>query len=179
MNLEKAKEILSKPISPEEIEWRPKGLNKDKNKLLVLPYIDNRCVMNRFDEAFGWENWSSETIVIEGTYDKVKDRYGNEKTVSIQRGFATTIRVNTPEGMVSKTDVGENSDIEPLKGGFSDSMKRCAVQFGLGRGLYDYPTVYIENTTLYIPNWAYAKLDGVVNWINEGKKDRDMLILKQ
>jgi len=56
INLDKAREVLTQPIQPDEIEWRPKNLSKDGTKLLVLPYINGRCVMERFDEAFGWEN---------------------------------------------------------------------------------------------------------------------------
>jgi len=173
INLDKAREVLTQPIQPDEIEWRPKNLSKDGTKLLVLPYINGRCVMERFDEAFGWENWSSETEVIEGNLV-----VENGKSKSYERGFATTIRVNTPDGIVSKTDVGENSDIEPLKGGYSDSLKRCAVQFGVGRDLYKYPTVYIECGQKYIPTWAKAKLDALVNWLLEGNK-KDLIILKE
>lgn len=37
----------------------------------------------------------------------------------------------------------EDSDIEPVKGGLSDSMKRAAVQWGIGRTLYNMDTVFV------------------------------------
>lgn len=41
-------------------------------------------------------------------------------------------------------DGAEDSDIESVKGGLSDSMKRAAVQWGIGRVLYDLNTVWVE-----------------------------------
>ena len=52
-------DILKKPITAAEIEWRVQQ-QTSTGKLIVVPYITNRCVMERFDEAFGAENWSSE-----------------------------------------------------------------------------------------------------------------------
>jgi hypothetical protein len=38
---------------------------------------------------------------------------------------------------VTKWDGAENTDIEAVKGGLSGAMKRAAVQWGIGRYLYD------------------------------------------
>lgn len=45
---------------------------------------------------------------------------------------------------VTKWDGAEDSDIEPIKGGLSDSMKRAAYQWGIGRVLYSLDTVWVD-----------------------------------
>ena len=47
-------------------------------------------------------------------------------------------------------------------------MKRCAVQFGLGRNLDYYLRGMIETTGKFIPDWAKERLNGMVSAINEG-----------
>jgi hypothetical protein len=45
---------------------------------------------------------------------------------------------------VTKFDGAENSDIEPIKGGLSDSFKRAASAWGVGRYLYDLDGIWVE-----------------------------------
>lgn len=147
---------LLKPIRPDEVEWRVQFSKTFKDKVIVVPYITNRCVMDRFDTAFGWDGWSS-TIR------------------EINNGFICQIKV----GSVIKEDGASKSDIEPEKGGISDSMKRCAVQFGLGRDLYKYPRVFIENNDQKIPSWAYARLSDLVQYINDnGSYPQPFVVIK-
>ena len=40
------------------------------------------------------------------------------------------------EAWITKWDGADDSDIESVKGGLSDSMKRAAVEWGIGRYLY-------------------------------------------
>ncbi len=150
---------LTAPILPNEIEWRVQS-QTSTGKLIVVPYINNRCVMHRFDAAFGAENWTSEFR-------------------EIANGFLCRLTVTINDRQVYREDGASKTNIEPEKGGISDAMKRAAVQFGLGRCLYDYPRVMVECEGKYIPDWAYAKLDKLVEWINAGKCDRDMIILNQ
>ena len=150
---------LTAPILPNEIEWRVQS-QTSTGKLIVVPYINNRCVMHRFDAAFGAENWTSEFR-------------------EIANGFLCRLTVTINDRQVYREDGASKTNIEPEKGGISDAMKRAAVQFGLGRCLYDYPRVMIECDGKFIPDWAYAKLDKLVDWINEGKCNRDMIILTQ
>jgi hypothetical protein len=138
-------DILKKPIQPHEIEWRVS--NSKNGKIHVVPYITNRCVMDRFDEAFtpaGWQNTFSEW-----------------RTKGVKAG----IGVYLEDEWIWKYDGADESNIEPTKGGFSDSMKRVAVQWGIGRDLYNYPAVYIEADGGYIPNWAKARLEKMVKHI--------------
>lgn len=149
---------LTAPILPNEVEWRIQS-QTSTGKLIVVPYINNRCVMTRFDAAFGAENWTSEFR-------------------EISNGFICRLTVTINDREVYREDGASKTNIEPEKGGISDAMKRAAVQFGLGRCLYDYPRVFIECDGKFIPDWAYDKLDKLVTWINDGKCNRDTIILK-
>jgi hypothetical protein len=151
---------LTAPLTVHEIEWRVQSQTKDGQKIIVVPYITNRCVMQRFDDQFGWAGWQNEIKEIDG-------------------GFLCTITAILPGGeMVKKTDGASRTAVEPVKGGISDAMKRCAVQFGLGRTLYDFPKVMIQTTDKYIPNWAAPLLDKMVEKLNAGGLVRDVVVLK-
>ncbi|CCH01283.1 hypothetical protein FAES_3274 [Fibrella aestuarina BUZ 2] len=158
-------DILTQPIQPEEIEWRVQMQTKT-GKIIVVPYITNRCVMERFDRQFGWANWQNEITEIQG-------------------GFLCKVIVTipatdtTPAQTLFKMDGASRTDIEPVKGGISDAMKRCAVQFGLGRSLYNYPRVMIDTPDKFIPDWASQQLDVLVKKINDGSyRGGDMVVLK-
>ncbi|MFD1143451.1 Rad52/Rad22 family DNA repair protein [Larkinella insperata] len=117
--------------------------------------------MERFDEQFGWDKWQNDIL-------ELKD------------GFICTITVTLNNGdRISKTDGASRTAIEPVKGGISDAMKRAAVHFGLGRGLYNYPKVFIECEGKYIPDWGQRLLDALVDSVNSGKPQRDVVILKE
>jgi hypothetical protein len=51
-----------------------------------------------------------------------------------------TLSIKVGDAWISKEDGGENSDIEPVKGGLSDAFKRAAVSWGIGRYLYGLDT---------------------------------------
>ncbi len=149
-------DVLKAPISWEEIEWRIAGVSgkdTDKVKTQILAYITNRCVMDRFDEAFGWDGWENEIT-------------------EIDNGFLCKMRVLTAadnengQVWISKQDGASKTAFEAEKGGISDSMKRCAVQFGLGRDLYNYPKTYLSGDHKWIPKWATEKLKDMVEFIN-------------
>ncbi len=84
-----------------------------------LDYIDARFVMERLDSAVGPTNW--------------QDRYNALPSGSVECGIG--IRLEDGE-WVWKWDVGDQSEIEPTKGAYSDSFKRAAVKWGVGRDLY-------------------------------------------
>jgi hypothetical protein len=149
-------DILKKPITANEIEWRVQQ-QTSTGKLIVVPYITNRCVMERFDEAFGASNWTSEFR-------------------EIANGFICRLSVTIDKKFVYREDGASKTNIEPEKGGISDAMKRAAVQFGLGRCLYAYPRVMIETDGKFIPDWAYAKLDKLVEWVNAGNYKEIIII---
>lgn len=115
-------EKLCKPFPEEEIDWRvsQSGVTKEgKPWAIVLPYLNNRAIMDRLDEVFGWDGWNVEFF---------ETPKGD--------GFLCRIAIMTDKGIISKMDGADKTDIEAIKGGISGSMKRAAVQLGIGRYLY-------------------------------------------
>jgi len=68
--------------------------------------------------------------------------------------FRTTISVKSLEEIIeiSRDGYAPATDIEPTKGGESDSFKRAGVMFGFGIDLYTFPEVRVElNENGYAP----------------------------
>ena len=151
-------DILNKPILPNEIEWKVQSYTKDKSKTIIVPYITARCVMDRFDAAFGAMGWQTE-------FKEVTD------------GFICSLTVWGDNGWIRKQDGASKTKIEPVKGGISDSLKRAAHQFGLGRCLYDYPRVMLKGEIRYIPDNIMERLDKMVIVINDGTFTNKLVIL--
>lgn len=118
------KDELARPFAPEDLEWRIQYANEKTNRGIVVPYVTNRAIQARLDEAVGIAGW----------YNDYKPWHGaNKKEAQI---CGISIYFEERGGFITKWDGAEDSDIEPVKGGLSDSMKRAAVQWGIGRVLY-------------------------------------------
>ena len=117
----KAKAIVEKlnaPTPKEAILTRP-----GKGKSGALSYVTARYVMERLDEAVGPFGWTDTYREVEG-------------------GVACTISITLDGDVwVPKSDVGTPSNIEGIKGKFSDAFKRAAVKWGIGRDLYEDYTI--------------------------------------
>lgn len=96
-------------------KWRVQSIN-DFNAVCVA-YIDSRDVQDLLDEVCGQENWQSD-------YKEVK---GN-----VYAG----VGIKCGDQWVWKWDCGIESKTEAEKGEASDSFKRAAVKWGIGRFLY-------------------------------------------
>lgn len=131
MNHETHKQLLA-PFSDSELEWRLQWTNNEKTSGIAVPYITNRAIQNRLDTVVGFENWKNEYIPWHSDGKKASQICG------------ISIYFESRKEWVTKYDGAENSDIEPVKGGLSDSMKRAAVQWGLGRYLYSMDTVFVD-----------------------------------
>jgi hypothetical protein len=109
-----------------DIEWRvgQSGIYQGNIWVKCLAYITNRAIMDRLDAVCGIENWKNE----------FKEWHGTSQLCGI------SIRIG--EEWVTKWDGADNTNIEGTKGGLSDSMKRAAVQYGIGRYLYKLPESY-------------------------------------
>ena len=132
MNAKELAEKLRAPFPPDDIEWRPQLSNqkaKQQGRQLWLPYVTARAVMERLDEVFGPFGWTSSFKPV-----SFKD----------EDGFLCTIEVASETvPLTSRTDGAPNTDIEPIKGGVSGSLKRAAVQLGIGRYLYNAPPCWL------------------------------------
>ena len=123
---------LKKPFPVSSLKWRIGNKNREGTKANMLVYVDARMVQDRLDEVVGVGNWQFETRSMNSV-----NRQGNTFTIIGRLG----IKIN--DEWIWKEDGAENSDIEAAKGGISDAFKRAAVQWGIGRYLYnasDYST---------------------------------------
>ena len=125
MDLSKLNDF-KKPFPYKDIEWRLQQCGEKKDGSIwgkCLAYITSRAVQERLDEVCGTDGWRSEIR---------KD--GNAYLCTL------SIRVKHEDGSIewiSRTDGADATDIESVKGGISGAIKRAAVQFGIGRYLYD------------------------------------------
>lgn len=144
-------EALAKPFESKDIEWRigQAGKNGDKIWAKVLAYITNRAIMNRLDDVCGPANWRNEFIA------------------GPQGGVLCGISVKVNGEWVTKWDGAENTDIEAIKGGLSDAMKRAGVQWGIGRYLYnlDEGWAVVGDKGEHYAN-CKIKVQGKEEWVN-------------
>ncbi len=133
---------LQKPFTENDIEWRVQNgsLKNGEPNARVIPYLTARAIQTRLDAVVKPENWRNE-------YKQGPDG-----------GVLCGISIRCSDEWVTKWDGAENTQIEGVKGGLSDSMKRAAVQWGIGRHLYDMK-----------PHWADFVKGGQFSAKIEGK----------
>lgn len=108
---------LSEPFSWDDVEVKVQSLTQAKDKALPVAYMDARCVRRRLNEVFGHCMWTA-------TH---RELFQDGKII----GVVCKITVNLPDGTtVEREEVGTPSDIEPIKGAYSDSLKRAFAAFG-------------------------------------------------
>ena len=132
MDFKTIKSALSKPFAPEDLEWRLQNTNKNKTGGFAVPYVTNRAIQDRLDDVVGPENWRNE----------FKPWHSNGKKDAQICGIS--IYLEERKEWITKWDGAEDTDIESVKGGLSDSMKRAAVQWGVGRVLYKMDLVWVD-----------------------------------
>lgn len=123
---------LAKPFDDDEIEWRVQRCGKTGGKVwaLIVPYVQARAIMNRLDTVLGVDGWSDSYSAVQTAESGIACR------LTIHRGDKPSI---------TKEDAAECTDVHPIKGGYSDALKRAAVKFGMGRYLYAVDTVFADN----------------------------------
>ena len=140
---------LAMPFAPEDLEWRLQKVVEARELGIAVPYVTNRAIMSRLDDVVGPENWYNDFKPWHGAGGKDAQLCG----ISIRFG----------DGWITKWDGAEDSDIEPVKGGLSDSRKRAAVQWGVGRVLYNMDVVFVDvekrGKTWYIKKDQQERLD--------------------
>lgn len=160
---------LAEPFEPKDIEWRIGQAGKKGNGDIwakVLAYITNRAIMNRLDDVCGPGNWRNEFAA--------GPNGGVVCGISIRVPIASGIDTVTKEAIfrgdyewVTKWDGAENTDIEAIKGGLSDAMKRAGVQWGIGRYLYnlDEGWAVVGDKGDHHAN-CKVKVNGKEEWVN-------------
>lgn len=118
---------LQAPFPADDIEWRVQRAMRTKtgDKAIVVPYITNRAIQNRLDEIFGLDGWKNEFR-------------------EIHKGIICGINCLINGNWIMKWDGSDLTNIEATKGGLSGSMKRAAVQWGIGRYLYNLSEYWVD-----------------------------------
>ncbi|AFM14218.1 Rad52/Rad22 family DNA repair protein [Turneriella parva] len=126
-NIKEMLQRLAAPFPESAVKWRAalSGINgKGDAYVLAVPYIDARAIQDRLDQVVGAENWMAEY------------RQGANNGTMCK----LSLRINGQ--FVSKEDGADISEIEPIKGGISNSFRRAAVVWGIGRYLYKLNQMY-------------------------------------
>lgn len=108
---------LRRPFEPAAVKFKGQSADREGGKALVVPYIDNRLVIERLNAVAGGD-WSQEYAVVANS------------------GMWCHLTVCG----VTRSDFGSGYQ---GKGLVSDSMKRAAVQFGVGVSIYASPSVWL------------------------------------
>jgi hypothetical protein len=115
---------LTEPFDPKHISWKP-GATKE-NKCMALAYGDLRAYMDKLDEVCGLD-WSCRYVPWEA------GRIICELTI------AGVTRSSTGEH-----DAQDEKNNMPGTVAEAQAFKRACAMFGLGRFLYDLPSVWVE-----------------------------------
>jgi hypothetical protein len=123
---------LRRPFAPSAVGFKPQ--QKNQRSTLCVGYIDARVVTERLNTVVGGE-WQA-------SFEKADD---------LGAGLMWChLRVCD----VTRSDVGEGKG----KGLVSDSLKRAAVHFGVGRSLYALPPMFLDGSVDRLTNNHRAEL---------------------
>lgn len=134
-SLEQIHAELKRKFRPSELEWRLGHIGETRSEQKIYAtcfcYITARAVMKRLDDVFGPTGWMNTPLQVIPVVTQSKDGKVVQYN-AMQVGISAFI-----EGQwITKYDVSDPTDIEPVKGGFSGAMKRAGAQWGIGRYLY-------------------------------------------
>lgn len=152
---EELRQALTAPFPNGDIEWRVSATTQDKKKGLAVPYVTNRAIQNRLDDTVGIDGWHNE-------FKPWKDEKAQLCGISIYFPHL--------KQWLTKWDGADDSDFESVKGGLSDSMKRAAVEWGVGRYLYGMTQVWVKieqrGKGFFIMDEERSRLDQAhENWV--------------
>ena len=152
MTEEQAKK-LALPFTFDEIEWRVLHVSKKKPVAQVAAYVDSRAIQRRLDEVVGRENWQNEFVTVSGM-----------KKEEITHICKLSIYYPERGEWIAKSDGAGCTDVEPIKGGLSNSFKRAASMWGIGRYLYELKNIWADvDGDKHIEQHAYPDLERKYN----------------
>jgi hypothetical protein len=119
---------LAAPFDPAEVKWKPQVVSG--TRAMAIAYVDARVIQDRLDDVLGSQNWQDD-------YDCLPDGC-----------VVCRLRLRLGEEWITKVDVGGPSEQpdggDRMKAAFSESLKRAAVKFGVGRYLYRLPQQWVD-----------------------------------
>jgi len=136
---------LRKPFHPSHVTWKPGMLSKDQGKALALAYADLRAYQNRLDEVCGMD-WSV-------TYTPWGERIVCHLTIQ----GVTRSSSGEPDSQSERSEIAGTA-------AEAQAFKRACAMFGLGRYLYNLPSVWVEYdlNTKHFTEKAKAKLESII-----------------
>lgn len=114
---------LAQPLNISDVDFRVQSINNG-GYATILAYKDARVDMNRLDAVCGM-NWQKDFKLIDGK-------------------LFCGVGIKFNEEWIWRWDVGVESNAEKEKGQASDSFKRAAFCWGIGRELYNYPVIQVK-----------------------------------
>ena len=145
---------LSKKFENKQVQWLPKRIKNDGTSAMGLAYVNVRQVHDRLNTVMGTD-WQTKHEVF------------GAKTIC-------SLGLKLDGEWIWRSDGAGDTTYEADKGAISDSLKRAAVSFGIGRHLYDLPSVWIKchskqgkdsngkpNGKFYFQKWAEDPWDKV------------------
>jgi hypothetical protein len=130
-------ELKFRTLNADEIDCRVATINQ--KGLTLLLYKDARVDQNILDETVGAMNWQR--------------RHTRDNANCI-----VSIWDNEKNQWIEKEDTGTESFTEKEKGLASDSFKRAAFNWGIGRELYSAPFIWISADKAEIKQWQNGKM---------------------
>ena len=116
---------LARPFPDDKLGVKIQSVSKNKDKAMLVLYLQHTDVMDRLEEVD--PGWSAKTL---------------ERWIITDQGISTHYcRTELTILGVTRENVGDGN--EP-KGAHSDSIKRAAMTFGVGRYLYDSELVWVD-----------------------------------
>mgnify|MGYP001459967502 CR=1 FL=1 len=127
-------EALRAVFSTKEIEWRVGDRRENGTQGRALPYVTARAVQDRLDATVGPANW--------------RVRYREVVAGPVLLGISACLELRVGGEWIGKEDgSGTRQELADrnvqVKGAYSDALKRAAVQWGVGRYLYDMPELWL------------------------------------
>ena len=143
---------LAKPFDKSEIKWRPARMLNDGTTAIVLAYVDVRTVQDRLNTVMGIDGWQCKHI-----------SYGPKTICHLGLKFNNE--------WIWRSDGAGDTNFEADKGAISDSLKRAAVHFGVGRHLYDLPSVFVKTAK---DKYGQAQINPDDCWNQVRRKQSDI-----
>lgn len=139
------KDLLDKlkaPFLDDDVEWRVQRYFPSRKQAIVVPYITARAVQDRLNDVFLGDN-----VKWEDSYELCPYAKTNAKGETVHRmGMKCKLTITIGNQTELHEGVAPFTDIEDIKGGESDSLKRAALKIGIGRSLYDLKEQWVDCT---------------------------------
>jgi hypothetical protein len=133
---------LKAPFPKDRLGVKVQSTNRDKTRAMLVLYLQHTDVQDRLEEID--PAWTTEVLHEE------------------RSGDTTYVRLRMTVKGVTRENVGEGND---PKAAYSDALKRCAMLFGVGRYLYDSPTVWTDydESRDRFKHWTKEDYDSAAN----------------